>query len=132
MPFDQQYAFGLDVLRRVIGGRLDAGLAASRARFRDAALAYWVLVHSGDTDGANEETSNGDAIVQEWASMGREIELLKPLLVDADPEVRFAAASHLLDSDIDEAVSVLEELAADPSGMIAPTARLRLMIRRRL
>jgi hypothetical protein len=106
-------------------------LAASRTRFRDAALAYWVSVLSGDSDGANEETSKGDAIVQEWASMDREVELLKPLLVDADPEVRFAAASHLLDSDIEEAVSVLEELAADPSGMIAPTARLRLMTRRR-
>lgn len=106
-------------------------LAADRTRFRDAALAYWVSVQSGDTDGANEETSKGDAIVRVWAAEGRQVELLKPLLNDADPEVRFAAASHLLDANMPEAVAVLEELAADPSGMIAPAARLRLMTRRR-
>lgn len=106
-------------------------LAADRTRFRDAALAYWVSVQSGDTDGANEETEKGDAIVRDWATEGREVELLKSLLVDADPEVRFAAASHLLDSDVVEAVTVLEDLAAEPAGMIAPTARLRLMTRRR-
>jgi len=106
-------------------------LASDRTRFRDAALAYWVSVQSGDTDGANEETDKGDAIVREWATEGRDVELLKPLLVDTDPEVRFAAASYLLDSDVPEATTVLEELAADPGGMIAPTARLRLMTRRR-
>ncbi|MBW3613906.1 MAG: hypothetical protein KY439_01165 [Actinobacteria bacterium] len=106
-------------------------LATARTRFRDAALAYWVCVQSGDTDGANEETEKGDAIVREWTSEGREVELLKPLLVDADPEVRFAAASHLLDANVTEAATVLEDLAADPAGLIAPTARLRLMTRRR-
>lgn len=106
-------------------------LATDRTRFRDAALAYWVSVQSGDTDGANEETDKGDAIVREWASEGREVELLTPLLADADAEVRFAAASHLLDSDVIEAATVLEDLAADPAGMIAPTARLRLTTRRR-
>lgn len=105
-------------------------LAAARTRFRDAALAYWVSVQSGDSDGANEATEKSDAIVQEWVDQGRKVELLKPLLVDADPEVRFAAASHLFNSDVPEAIAVLEQLAGDPDGMIAPTARLRLMTRR--
>jgi hypothetical protein len=104
-------------------------LAASRSRFRETALAYWVSVRAGDADAATEQTSKGDAIVQEWARIGREAELLKPLLGDAESEVRFAAASHLLDSD-PEAVSVLEDLAGDSLGLIAPTARLRLMTRR--
>jgi hypothetical protein len=55
------------------------------------------------------------------------VELLEPLLDDADDEVRYGAASYLLDTEISERASrVLEELAENPKGLLAPTARMRL------
>lgn len=101
--------------------------ASARTRYREAALDYWVYVEAGDADAANEEARNGDAIVQELETLGKVVDLLEPLLKDADPEVRFAAASDLLDRGVEEAARVLEELAADPKGLIAPTAHLRLV-----
>jgi HEAT repeat protein len=53
------------------------------------------------------------------------------MLSDDDPEVRFAAASHLLSrGDVGAAIAVLEALQSE-SSLIGPTARLRLMTWRR-
>jgi uncharacterized protein (DUF2336 family) len=107
-------------------------LATARTRFREAALNYWVALGENDADRANDESATGDGLVRHWADRDKVRELLEPLLRDADPEVRFAAASQLLNhGDERPAIAVLKELQADPSGMVAPTARLRLATWRR-
>jgi hypothetical protein len=107
-------------------------LATSRTRFREAALNYWVALKERDSDKANDESAKTDSIVAEWVANGQVGELLEPLARDADEEVRFAAASHLLShGGEDLGIPVLEALQALPRGLVAPTARLRLMKWRR-
>ena len=102
-------------------------MPASRIRFRKGALNFWVALHEKDVDRANEETAEGDRLVEYWATRGRVREFLGPMVKDGDPEVRFAAASHLLShGGEDKALRVLEELQFE-SSMIGPSARLRLM-----
>jgi len=97
-------------------------MAEARLRYRDAALNYWVALREKDSDRANDETAAGDELVRQWAGEGRAREFLEPMLHDADPEVRFAAASHLLgETGDDEALGVLTELQGE-SSMIGPTA----------
>jgi hypothetical protein len=93
-------------------------MATSRVRYREAALNYWVALREKDTDRANDETAAGDLIVQQWAAEGRVVEFLEPMLRDADPEVRFAAASDLLSEGDDRVVKVLEELQSQSRGVI--------------
>lgn len=101
-------------------------LPTSRIRFREAALNFWAALHEKDVDRANEETAKGEQLLGDCAEQGRACEFLEPLLKDADPEVRFAAASLLLPhGGEDVALPVLEELKSHPS-MVGPTAWLRL------
>jgi hypothetical protein len=107
-------------------------VADARTRFREAALNYRVALSEKDADRANDETATSDNLVKHWADQDKVRDLLELLLNDADPEVRFAAASHLLNHGGEgAAVLVLEELQATPSGLVAPTARLRLLSWRR-
>jgi hypothetical protein len=102
-------------------------MATGRSRYREAALNYWVALREKDSHRANDEAATGDRLVEEWAQQGRARDFLLPMLADDDPEVRFAAASHLLSKGgEDDALPVLEQLQTD-SSMIGPTARLRLM-----
>ena len=103
-------------------------LSEARAAFGRTATGYWAGVWAGDADAANLQTAAGDVIVATWRGAGRLGELLGPLLQDPSPEVRYAAASHLLGTELSvRATSVLEALQSDPEGLVAPTARLRLM-----
>jgi hypothetical protein len=100
--------------------------------YRGYAQAFWTAIGEGDSELANRQTDAGDAIVAIWREAGTLEEALEPLLDDASAEVRYAAASDLLDSRASKhAMAVLEALQMDPNGLIAPTARLRLMIWRR-
>ena len=102
-------------------------MPTSRVRFREAALNFWVALHEKDSDRANDESAESDRLVEDWAQQGRAREFLEPMLQDADPKVRFAAASHLLRHGAeDAALRVLEGLQSQ-SSMIGPSARLRLM-----
>src|SRR5207253_1535915 len=106
-------------------------MPTSRVRYREAALNFWVALREKDSDRANGETATCDRLINEWADQGRAREFLEPMLSYDDPEVRFAAASHLLShGEVDTAIPVLEALQSE-SSMIGPTARLRLMTWRR-
>jgi len=105
---------------------------AARARFVATATGYWSAVRERDSRRATAQTEVGDRIVQEWAARGRAVELLGSLLTDSSPEVRYAAAAHLLHrGGAGVAVPVLEDLERNPTGLVAPTARLLLMQWRR-
>ena len=101
-------------------------MPTSRVRFREAALNFWVALHEKDSDRANDESAECERLVRSWEAEGRAREFLEPLVRDADPEVRFAAASSLLAlGEADPAIRVLEDLRAE-SSMIGPSAWLRL------
>jgi uncharacterized protein (DUF2336 family) len=103
-------------------------VATARRAFRDFAIASWLAIRAGDSKLANRQTDSGDAIVANSKREGQLQDLLGPLLEDRSPEVRYAAAAHLLDSELSSsAASVLERLQEDPKGLIAPTARILLM-----
>jgi hypothetical protein len=107
-------------------------LEAARIAFRDAAIGYWSQVGRGDPQSADRHTDASDSIVLAWSARSRLTELLLPLLEEDSLEVRYAAASYLLGTPATApAVAVLEILQEDPKGLIAPTARLRLMTWRR-
>jgi hypothetical protein len=104
----------------------------AREAFRQSAMGYWAEVRAGDAKSADLQTAAGDVIVATWRRDGRLAELLGPLLQDPSQEVRYAAAAHLLGTELTgHAVSVLEALQSDPRGLLASTARLRLMTWRR-
>ncbi len=65
--------------------------------------------------------------------MGHAEALLCPLLEHDNDEVRYAAAAHLLSLDLagDLPVAVLQALAQNPVGLVAPTAKLLLRTRRK-
>jgi hypothetical protein len=105
---------------------MDMDMPKSRLRYRQAAVNYWVALREKDADRANDESGVADRLVRQWAAQDRALEFLQPMLCDADPEVRFAAASSLLREGDNRAVGVLEELQSQPT-VIGPTARLRLM-----
>jgi len=101
-------------------------MPTSRTRFSEAALNFWVALREKDADRANDETAAGEQLVEDWARQDRAREFLEPMLRDADPKVRFAAASTLLShGEEDVALPVLEELKSD-SSMVGPAAWLRL------
>jgi uncharacterized protein (DUF2336 family) len=104
----------------------------ARGAFREFAIAYWSAVREGNPKLADKQTAAGDAIVANSKLAGQLANLLGPLLEDSSPEVRYAAAAHLLESELSSvAATVLEQLQGDPKGLVAPTARLRLMTWRR-
>jgi len=104
----------------------------AREAFRASAIAFWTLIREGNSQAANRNTDAGDAVVERLAAEGLLLPALRPLLGDAVPAVRYAAAASLLNRGLDkECERVLEELQEDPRGLIAPTARLLLMTRRK-
>jgi hypothetical protein len=104
-------------------------MAADRAQFVASAIGYWTAIHDGSAREANAQTDAGDRIVERWAAQGRLFDLLGGLLTDQSPQVRYAAAAHLLSTYPDVATPVLQELARDPQGMVAVTAKMLLMQR---
>ena len=102
-------------------------LEEARHEFRQTATEFWARLRDKDSRSANKQTDRGDALVAEWSAAGQIDELLLPLLDDANTEVRYAAAAHLLTlGHAERAVPVLEELARNPKGLLAPTAGLLL------
>lgn len=109
-----------------------AELVQARNDFRDQALTFWALLRQADSAAANENTDAADALIAQWATDGVLLRVVRPLLLDAEPAVRYAAAVALLNQGLDdECERVLRELQTDPKGLIAPTARLLLMTRKR-
>ena len=107
-------------------------LSEARQAYAEHATGYWSEIRNSDSEAANRHTEAGDVIVSAWTGAGRLTELLEPLLQDSSAQVRYASASDLLGTELsDRAIAVLEELQADPKGLVAPTARLRLMTWRR-
>jgi hypothetical protein len=105
----------------------DREMLADRAAFATTARGVWDTMREKDSRRANAQTEAGDRIVEHWSQQGRAIELLLPLLTDPSTEVRFAAAAHLLNlGAANAAVRVLEELASNPKGLVAPAAGLLL------
>lgn len=111
----------------------DNDLETDRDQFCTTATGYWTAIHDADADTATAQTEAGEQIVDRWAAAGQAGELLGPLLESPVDQIRYAAAAHLLRLGIqeDRSVEVLEELKQDPDGLIAPTARLLLMQRKR-
>ncbi len=110
----------------------ESEILKARDDFRTQATAVWASLREGDSAKANANTDEADAQVERWAADGVLLAIVRPLLDDAAPVVRYAAAAGLLGHGIDkDCEQVLEELQSDPKGLIAPTARLLLMTRKR-
>ena len=107
----------------------DDDLSADRVRFVAYAVGYWTAIHRGNARDANAQTDAADRIVERWASQGRLLDLLGSLLTDQSTQVRYAAAASLLSGYPEVAAPVLQELARDPHGMVAVTAKMLLMQR---
>lgn len=100
-------------------------LAADREAFREHANASGEQIKHGNSDAANDHTEQGDAIVTRCANQDQVHELLLPLLEDPSPDVRFAAAAHLLNHGAaDRALPVLEALDRNREGSSGLAARL--------
>lgn len=108
-------------------------LESDRAELIESATGYWAKITQGDRRGADRHTRAGERIVGRWHAEGRVDALLCPLLEHASEEVRYAAAAHLFSLNLarEVPVAVLEELAKNPAGLVAPTARLLLQSRPR-
>lgn len=83
-----------------------------RDAVRELLIKAEALLSSGDPDAkaTNATTAEAAAIAQRWESRGQIVDLLHPLLADAeDKPVRFGAATYLLSrGHSDLAVPVLE------------------------
>lgn len=108
-------------------------IETDRAEFVESATGYWSEIAQGDRRRADRHTRAGEKIVGRWHAEGHAEELLRPLLEHENDEVRYAAAAHLLSLELagDVPVAVLEALAQNPLGLVAPTARLLLRTRRK-
>lgn len=94
--------------------------------FRRHAVEYWHAIEEADSEAATRETDAADAIVGAWRAGGHAEACLRPLLTEPDRRIRYAAASYIGVNDT-EARKTLQELAAEETGLVAPTARLLLM-----
>ena len=104
-----------------------------RERFVGHSEQYWDALGSKRKRAAklaNAETAAANAIAAQWANEGRVGDLLLPLLSHHSERARYGAAATLLNYGAPEkAISVLRELASNPRGLIAPTAKLLLLQR---
>ena len=101
----------------------------TEAEFLALAAQFWDALKLKDrAKTANGFSARADEIVTEWQLHGTAIENLRPLLSNSDARVRYAAAAYLLQcGDHEHALPTLRSLAQEPSGFIAPTARLLLL-----
>lgn len=100
-----------------------------RRSYVQHASQFWELLKTKGAVRANRETDALDELIKDWGVQGSVYDLLFPLLAHDDEAVRYAAAAaDLLSHGAPvEAIGVLQELAKNPTGFIAPTARLLLM-----
>lgn len=94
--------------------------------FRRHAVRYWHAMEEADSDAGDKATEATDTIVAAWRMAGEAEALLRPMLGDPDRRIRYAAAAYIGVHD-PEARMTLQELAAETTGLVAPTARLLLM-----
>lgn len=81
-------------------------------------------IADGDKKGTNQQVKKNDDIVAQWKKNASIEDLLFSLVSHASLEVRFAAATYLIDSNHKTiATQVLKELAADPKGVVAVFAQ---------
>ncbi len=94
----------------------------SADEFRSRAIGYWEAVEVGSSNEASAHTNALEVLVGSWDDAQ---EALVWLLRDPDERVRYAAAASLGPTHR-SAAEVLATLAENPTGLIAPTARLLL------
>ena len=108
-----------------------SNIDSDRAEYTEYVQRFWVVLKTDGAVQANIETERSAQIVRRWAAKGSISELLTPLLSHEMESVRYAAAADLLNqAPSEEAIGVLREIASNPSGFIAPTAKLFLMKQR--
>lgn len=93
-------------------------------QFRRHACGYWEAIDGGDAESATGHTTAAEAIAGGWPEPARG-QSLAALMDDADSRVRYAAAA--CSGPGERAEATLADLADEPTGLIAPTAKLLLM-----
>jgi len=108
----------------------DSSIDQDRNAFASHAAEFWRLLRAGDSKSANLQSDAAGCIARLWSERGRGAEFLGPLLAHDDEAVRYAAAAESLSwGEEKDAVRVLRELAQNPNGLVAPTAKLLLLKR---
>lgn len=102
-----------------------------RVSYVEHVRCFWKILETQGAEQANRETEQSAAIAKRWAGEGCITEFLTPLLAHESESVRYAAAADLLNCVSSEAaIATLRDIADNPRGLIAPTAKLFLMKRR--
>lgn len=96
-------------------------------KFANNAIEYWKKIEEGDSRAANLAEKRNKKIVSQLGSVASNF--LAPLLSYPLDEVRFAAAAYLMNTDSrNQAALILRELAQNPTGFLALSARAILEI----
>ncbi|BBN90672.1 hypothetical protein [Azospira sp. I09] len=85
---------------------------------------YWSHIARADSKSANAVNRENEKLVAALVKQGKAKLVLSPLLHNSSSKVRLAAAAALIKSDgLEEARTVLVELAEDPAELIKQSAR---------
>ncbi|NPU90851.1 MAG: hypothetical protein HPY82_02980 [Gammaproteobacteria bacterium] len=91
------------------------------------AESYWLDIKGGNSKAANKKIKENEKIVQRLVECDEVVGCLARLLEHESDYVRFSAAAHLVKWGLrEQSIAVLRELAANPKGLVAPTAKIVL------
>ncbi|MRW82626.1 hypothetical protein GJ698_00785 [Pseudoduganella sp. FT26W] len=102
-------------------------VSTEQDEFIKNAVGYWQCIENGNSKSANLAEKRNKKIIMHLGNFATA--LLEPLLSHPSDAVRFAAAAHLMKTEVsDEAAKVLQDLAQNPLGLMALSAKAILDI----